>query len=306
MTPEPDIERLTPDLKFAAAVSLRFDTPQSIGETPDGVRLDFRIHGTIEGPELRGNFPSCAAYLLIDVDGVGTIHVRAPLLLDDGAVLELEATGRYDFGQDGYRRAVAGDLPDSALGWCPRFLTGHPRYLWLNRALFLGIGVLRPRETRVDYDLFLLTPRTSSVPAQAAAPPAWAAPDGGSLYDRLGGQDGIHKVAGDFFEALLGNVRLNRQNPKVAVAHGRLSAWDLKMKAVQVLSDLFCRMTGGPCQYTGRSLKEAHAHLDVSDVDWALMTEDLVRVLNRLNVGRAEQDELLALIETTKAEIVQA
>jgi hypothetical protein len=150
-------ELKSPQVTFVASVALRFDTPRSIGETPDGVRLDFQVHGTVKGPALKGKFPSCAAYLLIDPDGVGTINVRAPLLLDDGARAELEATGRYDFGQDGYRRAIANDLPNSALGWCPRFLTGHPRYAWLNRALFLGVGELRPRETRVDYDLFQLT-----------------------------------------------------------------------------------------------------------------------------------------------------
>jgi hypothetical protein len=156
--------RVSPELKFVAAVSLRFDTPLSVGETPDGARLDFNVHGAVEGPELNGKFQPCAAYLLIDPDGVGTIQVRAPLLLNDGALAELEATGRYDFGQDGYQRAIAGDLPNSALGWCPRFLTGHPRYLWLNRAQFLGVGELRPRETRVDYDLFLVTsPATDSV-----------------------------------------------------------------------------------------------------------------------------------------------
>ena len=156
---QPTAGRDRPGLTFAAAVSLRFDTPQSVGATPDGVRMDFRIHGRVDGPALNGEFPPCMAYLLITSDGVGTIQVRAPLLLSDGAIAELEATGRYDFGQDGYQRAIAGDLPNSALGWCPRFLTGHPRYLWLNRALFLGVGLLRPRETRVDYDLFQLTSR---------------------------------------------------------------------------------------------------------------------------------------------------
>jgi hypothetical protein len=153
----PRHEPPVPGLKFVAAVALRFDTPLSIGETPDGVRLDFNVHGTVEGPEFNGTFAPCAAYLLIDPDGVGTIQVRAPLRFNDGALAELEATGRYDFGRDGYERAIAGDLPNSALGWCPRFLTGHPRYLWLNRALFLGVGELRPRETRVDYDLFLMS-----------------------------------------------------------------------------------------------------------------------------------------------------
>lgn len=151
-------EPLVPGLQFLATVALRFDTPLSIGETADGVRLEFNVHGSVAGPALLGRIPPAAAYLLIDQDGVGTINVRAPFLLDDGAVLELDAIGRYDFGEEGYQRAVAGDLPDSALGWCPRFLTGHPRYLWLNRTQCLGLGLLRPRETRVDYDLFAVVP----------------------------------------------------------------------------------------------------------------------------------------------------
>jgi hypothetical protein len=148
-----------PELKFAANVALRFDAPRSVGDTPDGVRLDFTVHGSVQGPLLNGSFPPSAAYLLIDVDGVGTINVRAPLLLNDGAVAELEAMGRYYFGADGHARAVAGDLPDSDLGWCPRFLTAHPRYLWLNRTICLGVGQLRPRETSVGYDLFVVTSR---------------------------------------------------------------------------------------------------------------------------------------------------
>ena len=149
-------KRESPGLRFLATVALRFDSPLSIGATPDGVRLDFRVHGTIAGPVLNGRFDPCAAYLRIDRDGVGVINVRAPLHLSDGAMAELEATGRYDFGDDGFDRAVAGDLPNSALGWCPRLLTGHPRYQWLNRAQCLGVGELRPRETRVDYDLYQL------------------------------------------------------------------------------------------------------------------------------------------------------
>jgi hypothetical protein len=143
-------------LTFVASVLLRFDTPIAVGETYDGVRFHFTVHGSVVGPELNGRFPPCAAYLVIDRDGIGTIHVRAPLLLNDGAAAELEATGRYDFGEDGHRRAVAQDLPNSALGWCPRLVSGHPRYLWLNRVLHLGVGELRPRETRVDYDMFMM------------------------------------------------------------------------------------------------------------------------------------------------------
>jgi hypothetical protein len=144
-------------LEFLASARVCFDIafPSGVGETPDGVRLDFRMRGTFDGPALSGKFPASAGYLLVDRDGVVTIHARAPLKLDDGAVAELEAVGRYaDFGKNGYRAAKNGQLPDSDLVWCPKLLSADPRYAWLNRILPLALGRLRPREARADYDLF--------------------------------------------------------------------------------------------------------------------------------------------------------
>ena len=171
-----ELMRLKPELELVASVSLRLDQVVSVGEAPDGVRMQFMVHGTVDGSKLKGEFPtSTAAYLRIDRDGVGTINVRAPLKLHDGAIVELEAAGRYDFGEDGYRRAVVGDLPDSDLGWCPRLLTSDVRYLWLNRTQFLGVGKLRPRERRVDYELFAMSPSADSARLRSSAAPVVSA-----------------------------------------------------------------------------------------------------------------------------------
>lgn len=293
-----DVPRLRPDLKFVAAVALRFDTPQAIGETPDGVRFDFPVHGTAEGPDLNGRFPPCVAYLLIDPDGIGTINVRAPLLLNDGAVAELEATGRYDFGKDGYQRAIAKDLPNSALGWCPRLLTGHPQYMWLNRVLFLGLGELRPRETRVDYDLFLV----STSGAAVACGNATASPVSGgkSLYERLGGREQIARIMGAFIDALHENVTLNLQNPRIAAAQTRVNPTLLKQK----VTDFVCMLVGGPCEYKGRPMRATHAPLGLSEGDWAIGVSELRRILSEFKVQQQEQGELLNVIATTKRDIV--
>jgi hemoglobin len=317
--PAEDHIRQTVELKFLAAVSLRFETPQAIGETPEGVRFHFTLQGTVHGPELEGKFPRCTAYLLIDPDGIGTIQVRAPLLLHDGAVAELEATGRYDFGSDGYQRAVAKDLPNSALGWCPRFLTGDARYQWLNRVQCVGVGELRPRESSVNYDLFAMAagprsngPRAMMTPsssggamtsrASAETMPATAAHP--SLYERLGGKPVVDAIASDFVDALVDNVQLNRQNPKVAVKHAAARG-EGRAKTAQVAGRLFCKLTGGPCEFTpSRPMKELHAPLDITESDWAIMREALDRVLMKHRVRKRERDELFAIIEGTKADIV--
>jgi hemoglobin len=304
------VERFEPELRFVAAVALRFETPLAIGETADGVRFDFTVHGSVEGPELNGKFPRCAAYLLIDRDGIGTINVRAPLLLNDGALAELEAVGRYDFGEDGYPRAAALDLPNSALGWCPRFLTGDPRYLWLNRALCVGVGELRPREARVDYDLFVMSPRTSGVAGVAsverrAAPAAfqpWSkfSPASASLYERLGGSEKIHGFMGAFVDQLHSDAELHRQNPRVAAAILHVNESALKRK----VGDFVCKLVSGPCEYHGRSMRASHARLGISDADWALGARDLMTALEEYRVPADAGQELLELIGRIKPDIV--
>jgi hemoglobin len=304
-------EPCAPELSFVASVSLRFEKPISVGETPDGVRFQFMLQGTVHGPALHGRFPLCTAHLLIDRAGIGTINVRAPLLLADGATAELEAIGRYDFGEDGYRRAVAKDLPNSALGWCPRLVTEDPRYAWLNRVLHVGVGELRPGETRVDYDLFsvrsLPTPGypLSSLPESVGPEQASAPVTPGSLYDRLGGKPGVDAIARDFVDALVANIRLNRQNPKVAAEHGKVVG-EHRRRGIQLASNMFCKLTGGPCQqFVVRSLQDSHVHLDITESDWDIMRGDLDRVLAKHRVRKAERDELFAIVEGTRSEIVK-
>jgi hypothetical protein len=155
-------QRLTPQLEFVAAVSVSIDRPQLIGETPEGVRIDFfALEGTVVGPKLRGRvLPRSSDHMFVRPDGIGVIRVRAIIATDDGAMLEVEDTGSVEFGADGYQRALANDLPSrSDLVICPRILTGHPKYRWLNRMQFLGVGKTRLDELTFHYDFFAVASR---------------------------------------------------------------------------------------------------------------------------------------------------
>ena len=242
------------------------------------------------------------AFLRIDVDGVGTIDVRAPLILRDGARAELEATGRYDFGEDGFSRAKKGPehLPDSDLGWCPRLVTLDERYLWLNRTQFLGVGKLVPRERRVDYDLYSMKPgpaRAQSLRTGAPSEPATS-----SLYERLGRREGIYRLMSASIDSLHHNEQLNKQNPKLANANAKIDVVDLKEK----VTDFICKLAGGPCLYLGRTMKASHSHLDITETDWRLFIDDTVKVLTTLDVPARDQNDLLALLAGFKREIVKA
>jgi hemoglobin len=67
---------------------------------------------------------------------------------------------------------------------------------------------------------------------------------------------------------------------------------------------LVCQQTGGPCKYTGRAMKESHVHLNIGEKEWQAMLSDFRRVLNNYAVSAKEQQELIAIVESTKKDIV--
>jgi hemoglobin len=120
-----------------------------------------------------------------------------------------------------------------------------------------------------------------------------------SLYDRLGGVYPIAAVADEFINRLLVNEVLNA-NPAIAAARARVPAAGLKFQ----VTALVCQVTGGPCGYTGRNMKQAHAHLNIGEREWLEMVRVFTDVLIHFKVPAAEQGELLAIVGSTKADIV--
>lgn len=149
-------DRYQPDLDLIAAIALKMDAPVLIAEAPDGARLALCVHGEVTGPRLQGRIVRSSASLLVGPDGVGVLRLQMPVLASHKPIGELEATLRVDFGADGHKQACSLDLQDAALGGCPRFLTGDARHLWLNRTVCLGVGKLRTRSLRLDFDLFAI------------------------------------------------------------------------------------------------------------------------------------------------------
>lgn len=137
-----------------------------------------------------------------------------------------------------------------------------------------------------------------------ALPQAAFAQDGGkqnqqSLYDRLGGLAPISVVVSDFLDVLVPDPVLNA-NPAIDAARKRVPAPYLKYH----VTALVCQVTGGPCQYHGRGMKESHAHLNITEKEWDRMVTLFNEVLAKHNVPAKETEELLEIVGSTKADIV--
>ena len=114
-----------------------------------------------------------------------------------------------------------------------------------------------------------------------------------SLYDRLGGKDAIVAVVDDFVGNVAADNRINRYFAKTDIPR-------LKRNLV----DQICAATGGPCTYTGRDMKTAHAGMGVTNADFDALVGDLVKTLDKFKVPDKEKGELLGILGPMRPSIV--
>jgi hemoglobin len=122
-----------------------------------------------------------------------------------------------------------------------------------------------------------------------------------SLYERLGGVYAIAAVVDDFIDRIMVNPLLNA-NPKVDEAHHRVSKAGFKY----LVTEMVCWATGGPQKYTGKTMKESHEHLGITEPEWQVFLKDFQDTLDKFQVPQSEQDELFAIVASTKTDIVVA
>jgi len=118
-----------------------------------------------------------------------------------------------------------------------------------------------------------------------------------TLYQRLGGYDVIAAVVDDLFEMLRNDSRFSR------FAMGR--SLDSHQRARQLLVDQICHLAGGPCFYIGRDMKTSHMGLGITEAEWETNLEYTRQALRNHNVGEREMNEVVALFQRYKADIVE-
>ena len=115
-----------------------------------------------------------------------------------------------------------------------------------------------------------------------------------SLYDRLGGQGALVAVVDDFVGNVAADNRINKFFAKTDIP-----------RLKRLLVEQICAGTGGPCTYTGRDMKSAHAGMGINDAQFNALVEDLVKSLDKFKVATADKDALLGVLGPMKPQIVE-
>lgn len=114
-----------------------------------------------------------------------------------------------------------------------------------------------------------------------------------SLYERLGGLPAIESVMVDLTQRIAKDERIN----------GFFIGVDLK-RVEEQLAQQVCAATGGPCTYTGGSMRKVHTGMNITEAQFNALVEDLVESLNTHGVRQREQNELLSALGGMKEDIV--
>ena len=117
-----------------------------------------------------------------------------------------------------------------------------------------------------------------------------------SLYQRLGGREGIALVVDDFVANMVADARVN------ARFKGMQPPAVFKLRSN--LADQICDATGGPCAYLGRDMKATHKGMNISEGEWSATVENLIKALDKNKVGEKEKNELINALGPMKSAIV--
>jgi len=119
-----------------------------------------------------------------------------------------------------------------------------------------------------------------------------------TLYARLGGYDAVTAVADNLLSRLNADPALGR-----FWAH---RGADGIRREKQLLVDFLCDRAGGPLYYTGREMLLSHKGMNISADDWDAFIGHLEATLDHFGVPERERSEVLAFIDSTRADIVEA
>ena len=119
-----------------------------------------------------------------------------------------------------------------------------------------------------------------------------------SLYERLGGYDGITAYANDLLPRLQSDPQLGR-------------FWDNRgtdgvEREKQLLIDFLCSNAGGPVYYTGRNMQTTHEGMNISESDWTIFLGHAGVTMKALQIPQQECDDIVGFVLSLKEEIVEA
>jgi hemoglobin len=115
-----------------------------------------------------------------------------------------------------------------------------------------------------------------------------------TLYERLGGTEGITQIANDV-------VDLHVQNPRISTRFAGVDIPALKKSAAA----FFITGTGGPSVYNGKDMLSTHKGMNIDHAEFMAVLDDALAALDKNGIGQREKEEVLFVLYSMRGDIVR-
>lgn len=115
-----------------------------------------------------------------------------------------------------------------------------------------------------------------------------------SLYERLGGSEGITRIASDALDNHVANDRIKSRYEHLE-----------NLEAVrQGAANFFIMATGGPDVYEGKNMLETHKGMNIDEAEYMAVIDDILDSLDKNQIQQREKEEVLFALYSLRREIL--
>lgn len=119
-----------------------------------------------------------------------------------------------------------------------------------------------------------------------------------SLFERLGGSAGIKAIVEDI-------VALHMENPVICA---RFLPYRETPERIEVVKAHLCAFleagSGGTAQYTGRTMRDSHRGMNISEAEYMAAIDDILAAMRQHNIDEQTLKDVLAIAYSLKGDIL--
>lgn len=117
-----------------------------------------------------------------------------------------------------------------------------------------------------------------------------------TLYERIGGEDKARAIVSDIWDN-------HSKNPIVKDRFANSNPAYVK----ELVFQIFAAATGAPdVKYSGKDMKSAHAGMNISEMEFNAVVDDVLAACKSNGVAQQEQNEVLAILWSVRKDIVNS
>ncbi|MFK5856320.1 MAG: group 1 truncated hemoglobin [Bacteroidota bacterium] len=119
-----------------------------------------------------------------------------------------------------------------------------------------------------------------------------------SLFIRLGGTEGITSIVDDV-------VATHMENPNIKAVFLPYNEEPKRLALIKKHTvEFFSAGGGGPIDYTGKSMPNAHRGMNISPAEYMYVVDDIMLVLDEHNIDEESKKDVLAILWSLKGMII--